>query len=425
MTGDRAEHNAAVERPTHVDLFAGAGGARLGAEMAGFDTVAAVDVNEQALQTQVENFGGDVVVHNLADVDPSGLPDEARDVDYLHGSPPCKGFSSAGERDPDDERNDLVWSFVEWVDELEPAVVTMENVAGMASMRDDWMRDLTAAFSRAGYRMRSATLNAANYGVPQTRERMFCVAVRDDVDGPGFGNWFPPTTHSEQGSSTTETWVSVEEAIGDLVSVDTHKAGGAGSPAAPRQAGSPSHTVTSANNHLVKTDGGLRLTDQINEAHQKAGRRPLQHGDDPSNTIRAGTPPLVFNHVEQDHAEETRERFAAVEPGTTTEGMSKRRLHPEQPSMTITADEGAAVPPIHYSGPRNHEPSEPQNHEEHDHWDGARRLTVRECARLQSFPDWYVFSGTKTAQYAQVGNAVPPLLQYHIADHLRTEVLEQ
>lgn len=390
---DRAGDTAGAPRPTHVDLFAGAGGARLGAEMAGFDTVAAVDQNKQALQTQVENFGGEVVVHDLSDVDPSVLPDEAQGVDYLHGSPPCKGFSSAGDCDPNDERNELVWSFVEWVDALQPKVVTMENVAGMASTTESWMRDLTAAFTRAGYRMRSATLNAANFGVPQTRERMFCVAVRDDVDGPGFGNWFPASTHSEEGGHGTEKWVSVREAIGDLVNVGTHKNGGAGSPAAPRQAGSPSHTVTGANNHLVKADGG--------------SLRP------------------VYNHVEQDHAEETRRRFAEVEPGTTTEGMSRRRLAAEEPSMTITADEGAAVPPIHYGGPKNHDPSAPQEHDEHDHWDGARRLTVRECARLQSFPDWFVFTGHKTGQYAQVGNAVPPLIQYHIARHLRKEVLKQ
>jgi len=131
----------------------------------------------------------------------------------------------------------------------------------------------------------------------------------------------------------------------------------------------------------------------------------------------------VTNHVEQDHAEKTRKMFAEIEPGTTTKGMSQRRLAAEEPSMTITGEAAAAGPPIHYSGPRNHEPSDPQHHDEHDHWEGARRLTVRECARLQSFPDWYVFSGTKPAQYAQVGNAVPPLLQYYIANHLHTEVL--
>lgn len=410
-------------QPTHVDLFAGAGGARLGVEMAGFDTIVAVDHNEQALQTQVENFGGQVVVHDLSDVDASVLPDAAVGIDYLHGSPPCKGFSSAGDRDPDDERNELVWSFVDWVDELQPRVVTMENVAGMATMRESWMRDLTAAFAEAGYRMRSMTLNAANFGVPQTRERMFCVAVHEDEDGPGFGNWFPAPTHTKQGGNGTGTWVSVREAIGDLVTVQTHKNGGAGSPAAPRQAASPSHTVTGANNHLVQADGGMMLTGQINEQHQKMGRRPLQSGEDPSNTIRGGTPPLVFNHVEQDHADDTRESFAEIEPGTTTGGISQRRLAADEPSVTITADEGAAVPPIHYGGPKNHQPSEPESHDEHDHWDGARRLTVRECARLQSFPDWFVFTGTKTGQYAQVGNAVPPRLQYHIARHLRNEVL--
>lgn len=427
---------SADETYRSADLFSGAGGVRVGTEQAGFETVVAVDYDEQALQTQVENFGGNVTLHDLGDVDPSALPDEARGVDYLHGSPPCQGFSNAKSvRDPDDERNEHVWNFIEWVDELQPKVVTVENVAGMATISSHFMDKVigegrepaeqqtltgdvareqteTRGFASIGYEARWKTLNAADYGVPQTRERIFVVAVREDVETPSA--WFPSPTHRQSER------VSVREAIGDLAGdITRHKNGGAGSPASPRDATSPSHTVSGANNHLIQTDGGLRLTDQINETHQRDGRRPLQRGDQPANTIRAGTPPLIFNHVEQDHDAETRKKFAAVEPGETTQGMSNRRLEADSPSPTITADEGAAVPPIHYAGPVwNHVPADPEEHE-NETWDGARRLTVRECARLQSFPDWFVFAGHKTGQYAQVGNAVPPRLQYHIASHVK------
>jgi DNA (cytosine-5)-methyltransferase 1 len=418
----------ATPQPTAVDLFCGAGGASCGIDAAGFDIRAAVDVNEQALQTHHENLSGEPIVHDLTEIDTSVLPEDARDPTYVHGSTVCKGFSTAGDQDPDDPRNALVFRFVDWLDALQPAVATMENVPAMQTITTGFMGRLEDAFDDAGYQISWRVLNAADYGVPQTRRRLFTVAVRDDLETPK--TWFPAPTHAETRTTTLDgnelqSWVPVQEVIGDLVGdVLAHKNGGAGSPAAGRGADAPSHTVTGANNHLLQADGGLRLTDQINEAHQREGRRPLQRGDNPANTIRAGTPPYVFNHVEQDHDESTRKAFAAVEPGTTTEGMSKRRLAADAPSFTITADEGAAVPPIHYSGPvLNHEPTEPEDHDTHEDWDGARRLTVRECARLQSFPDWFVFTGTKTEQYAQVGNAVPPLLQYQLADHVRTEVL--
>lgn len=369
----------------HLDLFSGAGGARLGAEAAGFETVGSVDVDATALQTQVENHGGDAVVrHNLADVHPSVLPET--DVTTLHGSPPCKGFSqAAGSRDLLDSRNELVWSFVEWVDALRPAVVTMENVAGMQTISTGFVDQLvgdgrpggqqetlaggvssdldpTDGFRSIGYQAKARVLNAADYGVPQTRERLFVVAVRDDLPTPA--RWFPEPTHEKHDR------VTVEEAIGDLAD---------------------------------ELGEGAALTDQINEAHQREGRRPLQDTGEPSNTIRGGTPPGIVNHVPQEHGDDMRERLASYAPGTSHGSVSERRVAPDQAAPTIACSGG--TPPAHYQG------SEEQ-------LDIVRRLTVRECARLQSFPDWYRFVGGKEAQYEQVGNAVPPDLQQRIYEHL-------
>lgn len=426
-----------------VDLFCGAGGAGRGLHQAGFDVVAGVDQDKQALQTYNENLSGEPVFHDLADVDTSVLP--TADIDYVHGSPPCQGFSQAkGSRDPDDQRNQLVWSFIEWVDELRPQVVTMENVTGMTSITNTFLErvageGLTASeqqtlggdtisetpetngFGSIGYSTRWKVLNAADYGVPQTRERVFLVAVRDDLESPS--EWFPTPTHE------SSDHVSVADVLEDL---------------APLAIAS-------------------KMTDNQNEKHQKEGRRPFSKLDQPAKTVRTGTPPQLIadgsgirNHVPQDHEDETRRRFATLEPGESGKGISNRRLDPDSPSPTICAGEGAGVPPIHYKGPAfNHEPvdhceSQKEKIRNMDpghcgdsvtsrrlhpdepsgtvtissrtpmaHYREVRRLTARECARLQSFPDTHVFTGGKTDQLKQIGNAVPPKLQYHIGKHVQ------
>lgn len=410
-----------MKAPSVIDLFCGAGGASCGMWQAGADLVAGVDQNEVALETHSHNLPGEHIQHDLSDVDSSILPD--RDVDWVHGSPPCQGFSQAGgSRDPDDERNQLVWKFIQWVDEIHPPVVTMENVSGMQTISDHLLEEVcgngreggrqqtlggdvaheeteTNGFASIGYEARWRCLNAADYGVPQTRKRIIVVAVRDDIETPD--EWFPKPTH------TKDQWRTVRDAIGDL---------------AGRVSNAPSATNTA-----VETDGG------------------------------------VANHTPQDHSKKAQQRFENVIYGSEEQSMSARHAAPGEPSPTITADEGAAVPPI--IDPPNHigmnsdrrelakiEPGtapsaamarvaadEPSNtlvagkaappahyqtqtlndSNEGDEVKGARRLTVRECARLQSFPDWFVFQGTKTKQYAQVGNAVPPRLQQHLTENVR------
>lgn len=417
-----------------------------GLHQAGFDVVAGVDHDEQALQTYNENLSGEPVLHDLADVDPDVLPVDS--VDYIHASPPCQGFSQAkGHVDIDDERNELVWSVPEWADALQPKVVTLENVPGLPQNAptlldqlcgdgrpaatqqtltgdDGVSRSATRGFGSIGYEARWSVLNSAAYGVPQSRERLFIVAVREDVETPQ--QWFPTPTHS------AGNYPSVADAIEDL---------------AP----------------IAQTDG---LTSQQNEAHQKAGRRPMHDVDEPARTIRCGTPPQLVadvgnvpNHVPQDHEPETRERFAQLAPGEHGNGISNRRLSPDDASPTLCAAEGAGVPPVHYIGPYNHEatdhseshkdvirsmepgytgssvtrrrlhPDEPagtvtvSSTTPAAHYEEVRRLTARECARIQSFPDTHVFTGGKTAQLKQIGNAVPPKLAYHLGRHVRTEVL--
>ena len=347
-----------------LDLFCGAGGASCGIKNAQeVDLVAAVDANEAAMETHAANLPGEHIVHDLSDVDPSILP--TTDIDWVHGSPPCQGFSdAAGSRDADDERNALVWRFIDWVDAIRPKVVSMENVTGMTTIEDGFMERVcgegydgetqetldgdvaseqlgTRGFESIGYEARWAELNAAEYGVPQSRRRVFVIAVREDLPTPD--QWFPAPTHPD-------------------------------------------------------------------EEHQQTARDALEDLEGAARPEGV----KVENHVPIDHADRVREKLAHREPGSVGRSTTDCRLHPDRPAFTVTVSK--ATPHIHYQGKYIDE----DGNETVPHAEGpVRRLTVRECARLQTFPDWFEFQGTKTEQFRQVGNAVPPLLQYHLAAHFR------
>jgi DNA (cytosine-5)-methyltransferase 1 len=402
-----------------LDLFCGAGGASCGIDMAGFDLVAAVDTDTDALDTHAANLPGYTVRHDLSDVDPSILPERAQSPVYIHGSPPCKGFSTANDdRHIDDERNALVSNFIDWVAELQPAVVTMENVTGMLTISTEFMGRVEAAFRDAGYRVKYRTLNAADYGVPQTRKRVITVGIRKDIDPPS--RWVPKPTHAETATTTLDgreldEWVTVAEAIGDLAGTVETTTQDVTSDARWRGGDEPSGTVGTNGAEYARSDGG------------------------------------VANRVPPDHSDEVRERLAEAESGAVPH-PAYAKPDWDQPAFALVGGHQAApiLPdgvPSTNDGPTNAvvgefktgagegfgswkpatEPSSTVNTEgiKQRVNEEIRRLTVRECARLQSFPDWFVFRGSKTSQYAQLSNAVPPLLQYHIARHLRTTVLKR
>jgi DNA (cytosine-5)-methyltransferase 1 len=314
-----------------VDLFCGAGGASLGIENAGFELVAVVDQHETALETHNENLLGPVIQHDLSDIDLSILPDI--EIDYLHGSPPCKGFSMANDkRDKDDPRNALVFDFTGWVDEIQPKVVSMENVTGMLSITTEFMDLVKSAFRDAGYRVKYTTLNAADYGVPQTRKRVYTIAIREDLPVPE--RWFPQPTHSKGGTQTLsgrtlKPWVAVKGAFKDLDSFESL----------------PNHTEPAPTPETVE-----RI----------------------KNTAQGG--PLYDSYSE------------------------KIRLDEKKPAPTLKAGKRINY---HFGHPTENRP-----------------LTVRERARIQAFPDDFVFKGPITEQRKQIGNAVPPSLQEHVAGHI-------
>lgn len=324
-----------------VDLFCGAGGASLGLVDAGFHVKAAIDTSEHALATHENNLRGETIQHDVADIDPSLVPD---DVALVHGSWPCKGHSPAGNMDPDDERNELIWSALEWVEVIEPDAVTLENVP--EAMDPQFAQALRSRFDELDYSVTWDVLDAADYGVPQHRERLIVVAMKDGEPS------LPEPTHGTAGQQTLgggelDSWRTVGDVIDE-----------------------------------VAADGG----------------------------VNTATP---------DHSEKVQNRFARLDhgqkvsdlPNPGTSKQAQYRLDPAAPSPTLTGGESDLV---------------------HPHED--RTLSVRECARLQSFPDWFEFTGPRTSggkrrqevncQFEQVGNAVPPEMMFKIATHVREVLLQ-
>lgn len=199
-----------------IDLFCGAGGFSVGFENEGYTIVGAADVNEDFLSTYRENAPEEttVVQGDLFELTPEELQEQfgVSAVPIVIGGPPCKGFSIAGERNEDDERNQLVFEFWDHAFAYDPEVIVMENVPGILSM--DVLPDVETLCEEHGYTVSYKTLNAADYGVPQSRERVFTVAVKEDS-----------SASFEFPSPTVDTPRTVEEAIvdADLTGLPNHE----------------------------------------------------------------------------------------------------------------------------------------------------------------------------------------------------------
>lgn len=338
-----------------IDLFAGAGGWTRGFTEAGLEHVGMYDFNESACRTASENFGSDVVhCVDLGAFDSSAFPP----VDVVVGSPPCQGFSNEGKKDPDDPRNSLVWSYLDHVERIRPAVWVFENVPGFArSYGGRWFKGMVQRLNRSDYVWSHGILDAADFGVPQHRQRFVLIASRI---GPVA---LPAPTHGgERVLFNLKPFTTLRDAIQDL----------------PQPV----------------------LGDRVG-THAYPAKNPSEY----AAIMRAGSAE-IRNHTAQNHSARVLEKIRAVPVGG---GMSElvgvfeenavryeggyRRAPWDRPSWTAYWTRGMTS--IH-----------PEQH---------RLLTPRECARIQSFPDRHVFAGSTIENYTQVCNAVPPLLAKSIA----------
>lgn len=197
-----------------VSLFCGAGGLDLGFIQAGHKVIWASDIDEHAVETYRHNIGDDVQLADIRDVDASSIPD----CDVVVGGFPCQGFSVANMgRSASDSRNQLYLELLRVIREKSPAFFVAENVKGLLSLEKGRVFEVILQdFSALGYVVKYRVLNAADYGVPQRRERLIIVGVRNDI---GFNFNFPDPTHAPRERAHLlglKPWVSIGEALSDI-----------------------------------------------------------------------------------------------------------------------------------------------------------------------------------------------------------------
>ena len=331
-----------------IDLFCGAGGLTLGFERQNFESVLAIDLWDNAIDTFNNNRKNKVgVVKDIASIDEEFLK-KYKNVSGVIGGPPCQGFSLAGRRSEDDERNKLYQEYFKILSIINPDFFVIENVTGILSMKNGEVKDdIIKRANDIGYNVYLDKLIASDYGVPQNRIRVFFIGIKKELDKGKFT--FPKKFNYK---------VTCEEALSDLPSLDNND-----------------------NNEEYKTSPTSKYQKEMRNNCDK-----------------------VYNHEQTFHTDETKDLISHVPEGGSIKDLPEelrgnrkyssllRRMNRTTQSNTI--DTG---------------------HRTYFHYKENRILSVREAARIQSFPDNYIFSGSKVNQYKQVGNAVPPLLAEQVA----------
>lgn len=375
-----------IKRPIVVDLFSGAGGLSLGFEQAGFDVVAAVEVDPIHSAAHKFNFPNCTVFpESIRNLSGEGIRKKAgigrRKVDVVAGGPPCQGFSLIGQRALDDPRNSLVGEFVRIVSELDASYFVFENVKGLTVGRHKmFLEEIIDSFVNLGYRVLAPwrVLNASCYGVPQDRERLFLLGAKQGLPLPEYPEPSTLSAGSTQRSLDLPFGPTCMEAMGDLP--DAEKFGDL------------------IDSDSTVTDRWARPSEYASEmrcatrTHWRFGYR------------RKWDPAVLTSSTRTVHSEISRRRFLETAPGSVEPISRFFRLPPNGVSNTLRAGTDAArgaftsPRPIHFKYPRC--------------------ITVREMARLHGFPDWFRFHETKWHGARQVGNAVPPPLARAVAESL-------
>jgi DNA (cytosine-5)-methyltransferase 1 len=373
-------------RPIAVDLFAGAGGMSLGFEQAGFDIVAAVEIDPIHAAVHKFNFPSCAVlprsVVGLTGDEirsAAGLGD--RRIDVVFGGAPCQGFSLIGHRALEDPRNSLVRDFVRIVAELRASSFVFENVKGLTVGRHkSFLHELMEAFGDAGYcvRLPWQVLNASSFGVPQDRERLILVGVRDGYPIPKYPKPTTVAAGSPARLRSLPVGPSCKDALGDLPDAEAFR--------------------ELSNCDSVRTDAWLEPS---------AYARSLRCLDNDSwfyGYMRRWDGAKLTSSMRTEHTEISRRRFAETAQGDVEPISRFYKLPAGGVSNTLRAGTDSArgaftsPRPIHYARPRC--------------------ITVREMARLHGFPDWFRFHATKWHGARQIGNAVPPPLARAVADEV-------
>ena len=353
----------------------------LGFEQAGFDVLAAFDLDEFNVATHENNFPGTAAYSvDLSQETGDSLRNRANlnamEIDVVFGGPPCQGFSFGGRQDMDDERNRLVYDFARLVRQLGPKYFVMENVKGLMSPKARPILDsFVRRIKRAGYSIVEPirVLNAADYGVPQRRWRTFILGSRKDVTPLEY-----PEPRGCRDPSGHEFHPVVKDAITDLPVLEDDD------DLFERDIFCGELQKTS--NPYARLMRGLAV-----DPDNRQKRRPT-NGEGLTGCLRTV------------HSKQTIRRFSKTAPGDSEPVSRYIRLAWDDVSPTIRAGTGADRGS--HTAPRPIHPKMP------------RCISAREAARLHSIPDWFHFHGTRWHDFRQIGNSVPPLLARAVAEKL-------
>ena len=342
-----------------IDLFSGCGGLSYGFVMAGYNVPLGIDVNKAALQTfKYNHTHSETLAADISMIRNKDIENVIgkKKINIIVGGPPCQGFSLSGPRQFDDSRNKLFLSFLRLTKEIRPKVFLIENVPGMVGLYGGQIRDeIIKRFAALGYNVNYQIMMVADYGVPQIRRRVIFVGIHNSEKAFKF----PPVTLKEK------EYITCEEAISDLPPLDEDLG-----------------TDPSPYNENIK------LT-----SYQKKMQRGISH---------------LHNHIGTDHSEKTKHIISLVPEGGNYKDLPDKYKSSRNFHVAWTRFHGNRPAPTIDTG-----------HRHHFHYKYNRVPSVRESARLQSFPDKFIFFGNKSEQYAQVGNAVPPLLAKALAKQVK------
>lgn len=372
-------------KPTAISLFCGAGGCSLGFKQAGYAILYANDKDAAVVETYRQNFPEAICSHediNRLNFDEvlavSGL--KSGELDILIGGPPCQGFSTAGAGFWDDPRNHLLKSYVEALKTLNPKWFIMENVEGLlTSNKGKYVFEAAGAFIGLGYGIRIEKIYSQEYGVPQRRKRVLIVGNRIGHD---FKVPEPTSKLSDQIFRNSD--VTINHAIRSLPTATNDRSA---------VLGAVEFEPVDAFDLLLRNDS-CEVTD-----HYFPEIRGIQL--ERISVLKPGQT-MKDLPIELQHGSFKKRANRRVADGTPTEKRGGapsglKRLHGHEPCLTIT---GAATRELIH-------PSE------------NRPLTIRESARIQTFPDTFNFCGNNSQKIQQIGNAIPPLLARIFAEHIR------
>mgnify|MGYP000159336987 CR=1 FL=1 len=390
---------AEIKKHTVIDLFAGCGGLSLGLYQAGWSGLFAIEKNSFAFETLKANL-----INKKSHFDwPQWLPQAPHDinevlenyktqlknlrgmVDLVAGGPPCQGFSMAGKRVEDDIRNNLVFSYIKFIDLIRPKIILFENVKGFTYAFDKkkngsampYSQKVIEGLEQLGYNVKSNIINFSKYGIPQRRNRFILVGIQKSIGSP---DQFEAMLESHKDSFLEDKGLTSNTTLKEAIS------------------------------DLLQANGEVPTPD-------RKGFKSGMYGIEESNYQKLLRGDYVENHSFPDShsfAKHTKGKTECLKNllanykirGKRIDGDARKKWNVKQRSITIL--DANSISPTITGHP-----------DDYLHYCEPRIMTVRECARIQSFPDWYEIKEKYTTggkmrkievpRYTQIGNAIPPL----------------